>query len=146
MYTTVTGYTYGTEEVAKSPMSMEHLSLLKQTVLFTEEDEKYLHLAGEVLQDQIDAILDTWYSFVGSHSHRLCCMKQKNATCAMCVVYQPHVCGLSTHPPHIPSPQLNPPRHELLYPSELRAVPPITYSSDEIMWSYLALLTQLPLE
>ncbi|MBD2533622.1 protogloblin ApPgb, partial [Nostoc flagelliforme FACHB-838] len=51
MYTTITGYTYGTEEVAKSPLSMEHLSLLKQTVLFTEEDEKYLHLAGEVLQD-----------------------------------------------------------------------------------------------
>ncbi|MBD2247389.1 protoglobin domain-containing protein [Nostoc sp. FACHB-888] len=69
MYTTVTGYTYGTEEVAKSPLSMEHLSLLKQTVLFTEEDEKYLHLAGEVLQDQIDAILDTWYSFVASHPH-----------------------------------------------------------------------------
>jgi hypothetical protein len=69
MHTTVTGYTYGTEEVARSPLSMEDLSLLKQTVLFTEEDEKYLRLAGEVLQDQIEAVLDVWYSFVGSHPH-----------------------------------------------------------------------------
>ncbi len=37
---------------------MEDLSLLKQTVLFTEEDGKYLRLAGEVLQDQFEAVLD----------------------------------------------------------------------------------------
>jgi len=42
------------------------LNLLKQTVLFTEDDE-ISRKAGEVLADQIDAILDTWYSFVGSH-------------------------------------------------------------------------------
>ncbi len=58
MHTTVTGYTYGTEEVARSPLSMEDLSLLKQTVLFTEEDGKYLSLAGDVLQDQLEAVLD----------------------------------------------------------------------------------------
>jgi len=43
------------------------LNLLKQTVLFTEDDEN-LPLAGEVLADQIDA-MDLWYSFVGSHHH-----------------------------------------------------------------------------
>jgi Protoglobin len=69
MNTVVAGYTYGTAAVAQSPLSMEDLDLLKQTVLFTEEDEKHLRLAGEVLQDQIDAVLDVWYSFVGSHSH-----------------------------------------------------------------------------
>ncbi len=69
MSTTVAGYTYGTETVAKSPLSLEDLELLKQTVLFTEEDEKYLRLAGEVLQDQIEDVLDVWYSFVGSHPH-----------------------------------------------------------------------------
>ncbi len=58
MHTTFAGYTYGTEEVARSPLSMEDLSLLKQTVLFTEEDGKYLRLAGEVLQDQLEAVLD----------------------------------------------------------------------------------------
>lgn len=69
MTTQVAGYTYGTNDVARSPLTLEDLNLLKQTVLFTEDDEKYLRLAGEVLADQIDAILDTWYSFVGSHPH-----------------------------------------------------------------------------
>ncbi|AFY77222.1 MAG: protogloblin ApPgb [Hydrococcus sp. C42_A2020_068] len=65
----IPGYTYGTETVAKSPISMEDFELIKKTVLFTEEDEKYLHLAGEVLQDQVEDVLDVWYSFVGSHPH-----------------------------------------------------------------------------
>lgn len=65
---TTAGYTYGTETVAKSPLSLEDFELLKQTVLFAEE-EKYLRLAGEVLQDQIEDVLDVWYGFVGSHPH-----------------------------------------------------------------------------
>lgn len=69
MTTQVAGYTYGTNDVARSLLTLEDLNLLKQTVLFTEDDEKYLRLAGEVLADQIDAILDTWYSFVGSRPH-----------------------------------------------------------------------------
>lgn len=69
MNTVVAGYTFGTEQVAKSPLSMEEYDLLKQTVLFTKEDEEYLYLAGEVLQDQIEDVLDVWYSYVGSHPH-----------------------------------------------------------------------------
>ncbi|MCL6434040.1 MAG: hypothetical protein K6T90_07445 [Leptolyngbyaceae cyanobacterium HOT.MB2.61] len=65
----IPGYTYGTDAVAHSPISMEELELLKQTVLFSEEDEKALRMAGEVLQDQLEEILDLWYSFVGSHPH-----------------------------------------------------------------------------
>jgi len=42
------------------------LELLKQTVLFMDEDERYLRLAGEVLKDQIDAVLDLWYGFVAA--------------------------------------------------------------------------------
>lgn len=65
----IPGYTYGTEKVAESPLSLEDLELLKKTVLFTEEDEEYLRMAGEVLSDQVEDILDVWYDFVGSHSH-----------------------------------------------------------------------------
>lgn len=61
------GYTYG--QGTKSPVSLEDLDLLKKTVLFGEEDEKNLRLAGEVLKDQIDDILDLWYGFVGSNEH-----------------------------------------------------------------------------
>lgn len=65
--TAIKGYTYGA--AAASPVSLQELDLLKQTVLFTDEDEKYLRLAGEVLKDQTDAVLDLWYGFVGGHPH-----------------------------------------------------------------------------
>jgi len=65
----IPGYTYGSEQVAKSPLSIVEFENLKKAVLFTEEDERYLRLAGEVLQDQIEEVLDLWYGFVGSHAH-----------------------------------------------------------------------------
>jgi hypothetical protein len=46
----VPGYTYGTGEVARSPLTLEDLDLLKRTVMFTDEDERYLRVAGDVLE------------------------------------------------------------------------------------------------
>lgn len=63
----IKGYTYG--EVGQSPVSIADLDLLKKTVLFTEEDEKNLRLAGEVLKDQTNEVLDLWYGFVGGNEH-----------------------------------------------------------------------------
>ncbi len=65
----VPGYDYGTGTVARSPLGIEDLEQLKRTVLFTDEDEEYLRLAGDVLEDQLDEVLDLWYGFVGSHRH-----------------------------------------------------------------------------
>jgi hypothetical protein len=65
----VPGYDFGAQTVARSPLGVEDLDLLRQTVLFTEEDEEYLRLAGDVLGDQADEVLDLWYGFVGSHPH-----------------------------------------------------------------------------
>ncbi len=65
----IPGYGFGVEATARSPLGLEDLDLLKQTVLFTAEDEEYLRLAGEVLEDQTDEVLDLWYGFVGSHPH-----------------------------------------------------------------------------
>jgi hypothetical protein len=59
------GYTYGTKEVAKSPFTLEELKLLQQSMLFSDEDEKYLKMSKDILKDQTDAILDVWYGFVG---------------------------------------------------------------------------------
>ncbi len=67
MVTNVPGYAYG--KVGPSPLTMTDLDLLKQTVLFGEQDERYLRMAGEVLKDQVEDILDLWYGFVGSHPH-----------------------------------------------------------------------------
>jgi hypothetical protein len=56
----IPGYSYGTAEVAKSPVSIEELADLKSTAGFTEEDQRYLRLAGEVLADQTKQIVDHW--------------------------------------------------------------------------------------
>lgn len=67
---TIPGYTYGVTET-QSPLTLDDLERLKQAVLFGPEDERYLRLAGEVLKDQIEDILDVWYRFVGAHPHLL---------------------------------------------------------------------------
>jgi hypothetical protein len=67
----IPGYTYGTAEVARSPLTTHELDLLKQSVLFDGEDERYLRMAGEVLADQVEAVLDVWYGFVAAHPHLL---------------------------------------------------------------------------
>ncbi len=67
----IPGYTYGTAEVGKSPVTPEELEKLKQAVGFTPEDERYLRKAGDVLEDQIEEVLDLWYGFVGSVPHLL---------------------------------------------------------------------------
>jgi hypothetical protein len=65
----IAGYAYGAPDTAQSPVNTEDLNLLKQSVLFGEEDERYLRMAGEVLRDQVEQVLDVWYGFVGSHEH-----------------------------------------------------------------------------
>lgn len=67
----IPGYTYGTAAVPRSPISLEEFELLKKTVLFTDEDIAALRQAHDVLVDQVDAILDVWYGFVGANPHLL---------------------------------------------------------------------------
>ncbi len=67
----IPGYAYGSGEVARSPVSLEELGLLEETVLFSEEDRRYLQMAGDVLEGRLDEVLDVWYGFVGSHPHLL---------------------------------------------------------------------------
>jgi hypothetical protein len=67
----IPGYTYGQADVARSPLTLDELRQLEQAVLWTPEDEQYLRQAGDVLADQIEAILDLWYGFVAAHPHLL---------------------------------------------------------------------------
>ena len=57
---------YGAPDTAHSPLGTEDLDLLKQTVPFSGEDERYLRMAGDMFEDQIEDVLDVWYGFVGS--------------------------------------------------------------------------------
>lgn len=65
----IPGYTYGTAEVGRSPVSLDDLRRLQQAAAMTEEDVRYLRMAGDVLEDQVEQVLDLWYGFVGSTPH-----------------------------------------------------------------------------
>ncbi|WP_197984800.1 protoglobin domain-containing protein [Flavobacterium sp. CLA17] len=60
------GYTYGTKEISKSPFTLEELKLLQQSLLFSDEDLKYLRMSHDILKGQTNEILDVWYGFVGA--------------------------------------------------------------------------------
>ena len=53
-------YSYGAAEVARSAVSVMDLENLKTSAGFTEEDQRYLRLAGEVLADQTKQIVNHW--------------------------------------------------------------------------------------
>ena len=59
---TIPGYAYGGDAVPKSSISLQELEQIKISVGFTEEDERYLRLAGEVLGDQTKQIVEHWRS------------------------------------------------------------------------------------
>lgn len=66
--TGIAGYTFGRTDTV-SPVTLADLQKLQTTILFTEEDKEYLALAGDVLADQVEDVLDLWYGFVGSNEH-----------------------------------------------------------------------------
>jgi hypothetical protein len=67
--TSPAGYTYGSSATAPSPVTLDDLAALKETVLWSSEDEAAMRRAGEILLPQTEAILDVWYGFVGAHAH-----------------------------------------------------------------------------
>lgn len=67
----IKGYNYGSTSLATSPVSMQDLALLKKTLLWSDDDDRYLRMAGQVLADQTDAVLDLWYGYVGGNEHLL---------------------------------------------------------------------------
>ena len=76
--TTIPGYTYGTGAVSRSPVTLDDFDMMRKSVLFGEDDVKYLRLSHDVLKDQVEAILDVWYGFVGSTPHLLASFTGKN--------------------------------------------------------------------
>lgn len=67
----IPGYSYGTEAVATSPVTLADFALMKNSALFGEEDLKYLRLSHDIVKDQVEAILDIWYGFIGSQPQLL---------------------------------------------------------------------------
>ena len=66
---TIKGYDYGKAALEKSPVTLQDLDLLKKTLLWSNDDDRNLKRAGEVLKDQTNEVLDLWYGFVGGNEH-----------------------------------------------------------------------------
>ena len=62
----IPGYTYGSHALPRAPITLEELKLIQGSLLFGEEDVRYLRMSHDVLKDEVEAILDVWYGFVGS--------------------------------------------------------------------------------
>jgi hypothetical protein len=56
----IPAYAYGNAGVGAASVSLEDLERLKVTIGFTAEDERFLRLAGEVLADQTQRIVEHW--------------------------------------------------------------------------------------
>src|SRR5436309_2301633 len=65
----IPGYDFGTDKVAKSPITMQEWEELKKSALFSEEDVIYLRLSEDVLADQVDELLQTWRGIIFDHPH-----------------------------------------------------------------------------
>jgi hypothetical protein len=69
--TDIPGYTYGTDAVPRSPLTLDELNLLEATLVLGDDDRAALRRSGDLLAPQVDAILDVWYGFVGANPHLL---------------------------------------------------------------------------
>lgn len=66
---TLPGYHYGAASVARSPVSLEELELLKRTVALTDDDMAWLRRAGEWLAERTDAVVGAWREAVAANPH-----------------------------------------------------------------------------
>lgn len=71
MNESIPGYTHGSHLIARSPVTPADFELMKKSALFGGDDVKYLRLSHDVVKDQVEAILDVWYGFVGANPHLL---------------------------------------------------------------------------
>lgn len=65
----IAGYDYGKREIPKSPVTLDELERLKQTVTLTDQDIASLRTAGDVLENQTEEIINTWRGIIGATPH-----------------------------------------------------------------------------
>jgi hypothetical protein len=65
----IAGYDYGTARAARSPVTLDELRALEQTIGWEADDTEALKLAGEVLRDQAEAVVDSLRAQIGGQPH-----------------------------------------------------------------------------
>ena len=65
----IPGYEFGSLQSAKSPLSMEELRQLEQTLGWTGEDEWLLRKHIEFFRSQAESMVDAWRAVIGAQPH-----------------------------------------------------------------------------
>jgi hypothetical protein len=65
----IPGYDYGTARVARSPVSLQELRELQQTVGWTDDDAQTLVRHAEVFRQNAEAMVDFWRAAIGAQPH-----------------------------------------------------------------------------
>lgn len=73
----IPGYTFGQAGLARSPISLEEFESMKTSALFGDDDVAALRQSFGILEDQVEAVLDVWYGFVGANPHLLASFSDK---------------------------------------------------------------------
>jgi len=63
------GYDYGSPRAARSSISPDELRALEQSVGWTAHDAQALNMAGDVLADQAEALVDSWRAQIAQQPH-----------------------------------------------------------------------------
>ncbi len=71
MTSSIPGYRLADPMLPKSPLTSADLATLEASLLFGDDDVAALRKAHDIVKDQVEAILDVWYGFVGSTPHLL---------------------------------------------------------------------------
>lgn len=65
----IPGYSYGRPSAAHSPLSLEELRQLEQTVGWTDEDARVLQRYEQFFKDHAEQMVDSWRAVIGSQPH-----------------------------------------------------------------------------
>jgi hypothetical protein len=66
---TIPGYDFGSSRTSTSPVSLEELRDLEQTVGWTDDDARALASLGDLVAERAEEIVDSWRSVIGAHPH-----------------------------------------------------------------------------
>ena len=67
--TDIPGYGFGSAEAAESPLSMEDLLHVEQTVGWTSEDEQRLRKHADLFRSQAEQMIDSWRAVIARQPH-----------------------------------------------------------------------------
>ena len=65
----IPGYDYGLPKASHSPVTLEELRQLEQTVGWTEEDARMLQRHGDIFRDHAEQMVDSWRAVIGAQPH-----------------------------------------------------------------------------